>query len=264
VKKTLLSISLFIFLLFPLAACSNSAENKTKEKENITLTVSAAASLQNTLTTIQELYKKEHPEVTLTFNFGASGALQQQISQGAPVDLFFSAAEDKLDLLVEEGIIDTQDQVDLFKNNLVLITNKAANSSIQNFSDLTNLDEDKKIAIGIPESVPAGKYGKEALQSLDIWSKVEEKFVFAKDVRQVLSYVETNNVEAGIVYGTDALVSDKVQVVDTADASTHTPIIYPLGIINSSKHYKEAKQLYDFLQSEEVLKVYEKDGFIIN
>ena len=96
---------------------------------------------------------------------------------------------------------------------------------------------------------------------MDIWKDVESKVVYAKDVRQVLSYVETGNVEAGIVYKTDALVSDKVEIVASADPATHTPIIYPVGIIKDSEQYEAAKEFYEYLQSEDALKVFEEYGF---
>ena len=264
-NKTL-SLLLFICLsTFLFVGCSNDSNRKknTSSEQSINLTISAAASMQDTLVKIQKMYQEEQPDITISFNFGASGALQQQISQGAPVDLFLSAAIDKLDNLVEEGIIDESDHVDLLKNNLVLITNKEVGSSIKSFSDLKSLGN-TKIAIGIPESVPAGKYAKEALESLNLWKQVEDHVVYAKDVRQVLSYVETNNVEAGIVYGTDALTSDKVQVVASADENSHTPIIYPIGIIKDSAKYEEAKAFYQYLQTPSILKVFEEDGFIVN
>ena len=109
--------------------------------------------------------------------------------------------------------------------------------------------------------MPAGKYAKESLEKTDLWKDVESKVVYAKDVRQVLSYVETGNVAAGIVYKTDALVSDKVNIVATADPETHTPIIYPVGIIKDSKNYEEAKDFYSYLQSDDALKVFEEYGF---
>ena len=208
---------------------------------------------------IQNTYQEEHPEVTLKFNFGGSGSLQQQISQGAPVDLFFSAAEDKFDVLVEEGNIAKEDGVDLLGNSLVLVVPKE-NQSIKSFEDLAKAEIDK-ISIGTPETVPAGKYAKESLEKTDIWKDVESKVVYAKDVRQVLSYVETGNVAAGIVYKTDALVSDKVNIVATADPETHTPIIYPVGIIKDSKNYEAAKEFYSYLQSDDALKVFQEYGF---
>lgn len=263
-------VSIFLFLLLFTVACSNnesidqSSDNKTQtaseSKENEKLTISAAASLKDAMDVIQHTYEEEHPEITLQFNFGGSGSLQQQISQGAPVDLFFSAAEDKFDLLVDEGTIAKEDGIDLLGNELVLVVPKE-NQSIKGFEDLVT--ETDKISIGTPETVPAGKYAKEFLENMDIWEDIESKVVYAKDVRQVLSYVETGNVEAGIVYKTDALVSNKVEIVASADPATHTPIIYPVGIIHDSKHYEAAKEFYEYLQSDEALKVFEEYGFTI-
>ncbi|HEO8420157.1 molybdate ABC transporter substrate-binding protein [Niallia sp. FSL W8-0635] len=259
IKHILLLLSLFL-----LASCSNSGElASSSKKESISLTVSAAASMQDSLGTIKKKFEEDYPDITLTFNFGSSGALQQQIAQGAPVDLFFSAAQDKLNLLIEDGFIKESDHIDLVKNNLVLITNKKSNTTINSFADLETLDKEK-IAIGIPESVPAGNYAKETLQTLHIWEKVQENIIYAKDVRQVLSYVETNNVAAGIVYGTDAKTSDSVKVVEIADESSHSPIVYPVAIIKDSKNYEAAKTFYDYLQTPTSLKVFEEDGFIVN
>ena len=149
--------------------------------------------------------------------------------------------------------------MDLLGNSLVLVVPKEE-QSINGFEDLAKAEIDK-ISIGTPETVPAGKYGKESLEKMDLWKDVESKVVYAKDVRQVLSYVGTGNVAAGIVYSTDALVSDKVNIVATADPETHTPIVYPLGIIKDSKNYEEAKEFYSFLQSDDALKVFHEYGF---
>lgn len=117
------------------------------------------------------------------------------------------------------------------------------------------------MSIGTPESVPAGKYAKELLEKMDIWNNIEEKVVYAKDVRQVLTYVETNNVDAGIVYKTDALISEKVNIVDTAEENTHDPIIYPLGVIKDTSHPEEAKLFYDYLQNEKSMDIFKEYGF---
>ena len=249
-KRFTFMITLFFLLMFAVG-CSNqqntdqSSDTKeteteavTESKEKVELTISAAASLKDAMEIIQSTYQEEHPEVTLKFNFGGSGSLQQQISQGAPADLFFSAAEDKFDVLVKQGNITKEDGVDLLGNSLVLVVPKE-DQSIKGFDDLAKAEIDK-ISIGTPETVPAGKYAKESLEKTDMWKDVESKVVYAKDVRQVLSYVETGNVSAGIVYKTDALVSDKVNIVATADSETHTPIVYPVGIIKDSKNYEEA------------------------
>ena len=271
-QKRFKFVSIFLFLLMMTVACSNNqntdqgsdkqeTQTASESKENVELTISAAASLKEAMDVIQQTYQEEHPEVRLKFNFGASGSLQQQISQGAPVDLFFSAAEDKFDLLVEEGNIAKEDGLDLLGNELVLVVPKE-DQSIKAFEDLVKA-EVNKISIGTPETVPAGKYAKESLEKMDIWKDVESKVVYAKDVRQVLSYVETGNVDAGIVYKTDALVSDKVNIVASADPTTHAPIIYPVGIIKDSKNYEVAKTFYEYLQTEDALKVFENYGFTI-
>lgn len=262
-------IILLLFLLIGVACTNNPSTDQTSEKENsqtttenskkVDLTISAAASLKDAMDVIQQNYQEQHPEVELKLNFGGSGSLQQQISQGAPVDLFFSAAEDKFDLLVEDGSIAKEDGVDLLGNELVLIVPKG-DQSIQGFEDLVKADIGK-ISIGTPETVPAGNYAKESLEKTDIWKDVEEKVVYAKDVRQVLSYVETGNVSAGIVYKTDALVSDKIDIIASADPATHSPIIYPVGIIKDSKNYEAAKEFYAYLQSDDALKVFEEYGF---
>ncbi|HZG69994.1 MAG TPA: molybdate ABC transporter substrate-binding protein [Chondromyces sp.] len=252
----------FMFLFIFVAACSNNGDKEmaAESKESVELTISAAASLKDAIEVIQHTYQEQYPEVELRFNFGGSGSLQQQISQGAPVDLFFSAAEDKFDTLVEKGNILKEDGVNLLQNELVLIVPKKPDLNMTGFRDLAR-EEVNKIAMGTPEMVPAGKYAKESLQKMNIWEDVESKVVYAKDVRQVLSYVETGNVSAGIVYKTDALISDKVMVAAIADPKTHTPIIYQVGIIRDSNHYKEAKDFYNYLQSEEVLKVFRDYGF---
>ena len=268
-QKHFTFIITLLFLLMFAVACSNQQNTdqssnlkETESKESVELTISAAASLKDAMEVIQSTYQKEHPEVTLKFNLGGSGSLQQQISQGAPVDLFFSAAEDKFDILVEDDSIAKEDKVDLLGNSLVLVVPKE-NQLIKGFEDLAKAEIDK-ISIGTPETVPAGKYAKESLEKTDLWKDVESKVVYAKDVRQVLSYVETGNVAAGIVYKTDALVSNKVNIVATADPGTHTPIIYPMGIIKDSKNYEEAKDFYSYLQNNDALKVFEEYGFTTN
>ncbi|WP_139993359.1 molybdate ABC transporter substrate-binding protein [Kurthia sp. Dielmo] len=242
-----------------LAGCGhNDAKTTATSTEQIELTVSAAASLQDALTDLAKTYEDAHKNVKITYNFGGSGALQQQISQGAPVDVFFSAAEDKFDTLVDEGDIDKKDGTDLLANELVLVTPTANDKKIDSFEDLPKAD---KVALGTPDSVPAGQYGIETLKSIDVWTKIKANVVYAKDVRQVLTYAETSNVDAGIVYKTDALTSDKIKIVATADEKSHTPIIYPVGVLKNSKHFDEADTFYRFLQSDDAMKVFQDYGF---
>ncbi len=247
--------SLIALLLFIMAASGCAEKDKPREKQ-IELTVSAAASLQDALNEIAANFEKEHSTIKINYNFGASGALQQQISQGAPVDIFFSAAVDKLDKLEEEGLIEKR--TNLVGNELVLIIPKNAQNTIRTFEDLDKAD---KLSVGTPESVPAGKYARETLEHLGVWKAVEGKIVYAKDVRQVLTYVETGNVDAGLVYKTDAIASKKVEIADSAGEETHGPIIYPLGIIKDTRHLKEATEFYEYLTGSESVRILEKYGF---
>lgn len=270
-QKRFRFVGILLFLLILTIGCSNNQNAgqadkdkspTTKNMEKVELIISAAASLKDAMDVIQSAYEEKHPEVTLKFNFWGSGSLQQQISQGAPADLFFSAAKDKFDLLVDEGMIADEDGVNLLGNELVLVVPKVS-ETVNSFEELATADIDK-LAIGTPETVPAGKYAKASLKQLEIWNEVEPKVVYAKDVRQVLSYVNTGNVDAGIVYKTDALISDDVEIAATADPSTHDPIIYPVGVIKDSKQYDAAKSFYEYLQSDEALRVFEEYGFTIN
>ncbi|MED1865819.1 molybdate ABC transporter substrate-binding protein [Fictibacillus nanhaiensis] len=264
-KKFYVLLFLMLLLVTISSGCSQNELKKKSEHEEkasnvkkVELTVSAAASLQDALTEVAKKFEKEHPHVEIIYNFGASGALQHQISKGAPVDLFFSAAEDKFDQLVQEGMIEENKGIDLVGNDLVLVIPKDSEGEIKGFQDLNKVE---KLSIGTPETVPAGNYAKETLKNLNLWDDVEKKIVYAKDVRQVLTYVETDNVDAGIVYKTDALISPKVDVVATASEDTHAPIIYPVGVIKESSHIKEAEQFYMYLQKEETLNTFKKFGF---
>lgn len=264
-KFTLRSIGVLIlsFLLIFSVACSSGEKKErsvAKEGKTVELTISAAASLQDALKEIEKQYKEKEPNIKLSFNFGASGALQQQIEQGAPADLFFSAAEDKFQTLVKKGFINEKEGKNLLGNELVLVVPK--DSSLTKFQDLKD-EKIKKIALGTPESVPAGKYAKASLTHENLWNDVQNKIVFTKDVRQVLTYVETGNVNAGIVYKTDALVSDKVKIGEAAAANSHEPIHYPLGVIKESKHKKEATSFYEYLQSKDAQSIFKKYGFTI-
>lgn len=253
-KKILLLFAVIISVIVVLIVMQAS---NSKGNEKVELTISAATSLQEVLNDIKEVYKKEHPTVNLNINFGGSGTLQKQISEGAPVDLFMSASERHFAPLIANDEIVKGDYVNLLKNEIVLVVPKG-NVKLEKFEELIGV---QSISIGTPETVPAGRYAVELFQSIGIWDEVEPNIIYANNVRQVLTYVETGNVEAGIVYKTDILNSDKIQIVATANESLHSPIVYPVGILKGSKHYKEAKDFYYFLQSEEIVKVFERYGF---
>lgn len=257
-RKYFYSFFATVFILGGLLAGCSSQENEVSANKPVELTISAAASLQDALKELQTIYEKEHESIKIHFNFGGSGALQQQILQGAPVDLFLSAAEDKFDTLVEEGMIDRQQGINLLANELVLVVPKHNAKQIHSFEDLQQAG---KLALGTPETVPAGQYGVDTLKNMQLWDLLESKVVYTKDVRQVLTYTETENVDAGIVYRTDALVSDKVDIVATADQGMHAPIIYPVGVLKASKHTNEAENFYQFLQTDRAMSVFKKYGF---
>lgn len=240
-----------------LGACGQSSHEKVE------LTISAAASLTDALQEIQTLYEADHTDVLLNFNFGASGALQQQIEQGAPVDVFLSAATKNMNALIEKKLVNTQEQRNLLINELVVVIPKESKLPISSEKDLIN-DNFQKVAIGIPESVPAGNYAKEALSHMELWEQLQSKMVQSKDVRQVLKYVETTNVDAGFVYKTDALTSDKVKIAFAVDPATYAKIEYPIGIVKATKHSKEAEEFYTFLQSIPALDIFVKYGFSIS
>ncbi|AJY77588.1 molybdenum ABC transporter substrate-binding protein [Paenibacillus beijingensis] len=225
------------------------------------LTVSAAASLTDALNEIKAAYEASHPDVKLVFNFGASGTLQKQISQGAPADLFLSASSKNMKSLVDEGLVDAAEQTNLLAGELVVVV-PAEGSGITKLEDLQN-PAVSKVAVGIPESVPAGSYARDALTAANLWDKLQLKTVQAKDVRQVLSYVETGNADAGFVYRTDALATDKAKIAFAVAPSLYKPIVYPAGIVKATKNRDAAAAFYQYLQSEESLDVFRKYGFSV-
>lgn len=236
------------------------SSTSTAQAKPVILTVSAAASLQDVMKEIQSIHRQEQPNATITYNFGSSGSLQQQIEQGAPVDVFISAAQKQMDALQQKNLLLTDTRKDLLRNQVVLVTSKNA-SNISDFKDLTS-EEVNRVSIGDPQSVPAGQYGREVLTYLNLYESLKPKLVFAKDVRQVLTYVETGNVDAGIVYATDAKTSDQVNVMVTAPENSHSPIIYPVAVLRDSKNADAAREFVQFLSSDAAKAVFEKYGFI--
>ncbi|MGE5389932.1 MAG: molybdate ABC transporter substrate-binding protein [Deltaproteobacteria bacterium] len=241
------------------SAVTASQPKSDSKKFSGELLVSAAASLTDAMNDVAKAYNAEQPGVKLTFNFGSSGSLQQQIEQGAPADIFISAATKQMNALDDKGLIIKDTKKNLLKNRMVLVVPKDS-TSIKNFSDLTKA---KVIALGEPESVPAGKYGQELLTKLGLWDKVSSKAVYAKDVRQVLAYVESGDADAGIVYRTDALISDKVKVAAIADESLHSPVVYPAAVIKATKNEAVARDFVKFLNSGKADAVFEKYGFTV-
>ncbi|HEV2488762.1 MAG TPA: molybdate ABC transporter substrate-binding protein [Candidatus Acidoferrales bacterium] len=224
------------------------------------ITVSAAISLKDVLNQIAQLYRAENPETVIHFNLGASGSLQLQIEQGAPVDIFISAAPKQMDALESEGLLLSGTRENLVKNEVVLIVPRGK-TTISSFQDLTHPDV-KLIAIGEPQAVPAGKYAQEILAHFGLYALLKPKFVEAQDVRQVLTFVETGNVDAGIVYRTDAMTSKQVTIVAAAPENSHSPVLYPVAVIKNSQNPSAAKAFVRFLLGAKAGAVFQKYGFL--
>jgi len=261
-RKKLFTFFTAIALTFVLAVMSNRFSlTAPVAAQSGNITISAAISLKDALTEIKTLYQKTQPQVQVVYNFGASGSLQQQIEQGAPVDIFISAANKQMDALQAKNLLLPGSRRTLVTNRLVLIT-PSSEKKINNFQDLTK-PEISKIAIGEPKSVPAGQYSEEVLRFYKILDQVRPKIIYAKDVRQVLTYVETGNVNAGLVYQTDAKTSNQVRIVATAPPESHAPIVYPMAILKNSKNPNVAKTFDQFLLSNQSKNVFKKYGFAI-
>lgn len=240
------------------AGVDGAAAAEPAASEPVTLTVSAAASLTDALGELERAYEAEHPYVKLDFNFGASGALQRQIEQGAPADLFLSASSPNMQALLDGGLIDAAYETDWLTNTLVAVV--PTDSTVAKIEDLRRADV-KTIAIGMPDSVPAGKYAQEALAHAGLWEPLQGKLVQGKDVRQVLQYAETGNADAGFVYKTDALTSNRVKIAFDVDPAGYSPIRYPIGVVKATGHAGAARDFYAYLQTPEALKLLSRYGF---
>jgi molybdate transport system substrate-binding protein len=234
-------------------------------QQSSSITVSAAISLKDALDELGPIFQvQQHRKnggsgTAVTFNYGGSGTLARQIEQGAPVDVFFSAAEKQMDELAAQGLIVADTRRDLVGNALVLIA-PAQSTALHSFQDLSNAAV-KTIALGETSTVPAGMYARQTLEHLGLFAAVEKKIVYAKDVRAVLTYVETGNADAGLVYQTDANTSTKVRVVAVAPADSHDPILYPAAVLRDAKDKAAARAFVEFLQGSDARAVFQKYGF---
>ncbi len=231
-------------------------------KQPITLNVSVAATLTDAIKEVNSLYMQEKANVIITPNFASSGTLQKQIENGAPADVFISAAAAQMDVLEKEQLILNDTRKDLLNNKVVLIVPSDSTLGLTSFTDLTN-DKVKKVAIGDPASVPGGMYAQQTFDQAGITDKLQTKLVLASTVPQVLTYVESGNVDAGIVFSTDALTSTKVKVVATAPDDINAKVVYPVAVIKASKNPDSAKDYENFLFSNQAKAVFEKYGFTL-
>jgi molybdate transport system substrate-binding protein len=205
------------------------------------------------------LDQQSRANVNVRYNFSSSGALQQQIENGAPVDIFISAATKQMDELQQQHLLLPNTQRNLMMNRLVLIvpTNSFGITGLKSLTDVRV----KRIAIGDPRSVPAGQYAEAALTKTGIWNQLKSKYILASNVRQVLRFVEVGNVDAGLVYLTDAKTTNKVKIVQIIPENLHAPIVYPIAILKNSRNQTASRNFVQFLFSNPAKQVFQKYGF---
>jgi molybdate transport system substrate-binding protein len=222
--------------------------------------VACAISLKEAVTEVAEAYKGEG-KGGVEFTFGSSGQLQAQIEYGAPLDAFISAAHKQVDELVSSKRIDGDSKRVIAGNELVLIVPAGAKSPPSGFVDLKDA-RFKRVAVGEPKTVPAGQYAMQVIRSAGLEERLKGRLVHGANVRQVLDYVERGEVDAGVVYATDAKESgERVRVVARAEGKTHDPIEYPAGVVRDSRRRKAAEQFLDYLSTEKARAMMAKRGF---
>ena len=224
--------------------------------------VAAAASLKNAYEDeLIPMFEEQYPGVTVEGTYNSSGKLQTQIEEGLEADVFMSAATKQMKALDEEGMIASDTIVNLLENKIVLIVPAGSDSQIDSFE---KIGDAASIALGDPESVPAGQYAKETLTNLNVWDSIQDKVSFGTNVTEVLNQVAAANADAGIVYATDAAsMADQVTVVAEApEGSLEKKVIYPVAVVKATTHEDAAKAFVDFLQTPDAIKVFESYGFV--
>ena len=227
------------------------------------ITVSAAISLKNAFEKIGRLYESKYGTKCI-FNFGASGDLLKQIASGAPVNVFASAAQKDMDDADKQGLIVTATRADFAANSVVLIAPTRAKTSLKSFDGLIAA-EIEKIAIGNPKTVPAGRYAEEVFSYYQILPSIKDKFIYTENVRQVLDYVARDEVDAGVVYATDAATRSKeIKIIAIAPEVSHKPVVYPIAVVKGTKSEADAKTFIAIVLSQEGKKILQKQGFRSN
>lgn len=266
-KKTSIILLLIFCLVFTLAGCNNdtATEDSVITEPAITestITIAAAASLKNCMDgKLLPMFQGKHPDINIQATYDSSGKLKSQIEEGAPIDVFMSAAMKQMTELDEKGFILEDSIVELLENKIVLILPENSTEDISTFTDILKGD---RIAVGDPASVPAGQYAKEALTSLNIWEEASEKASLGTTVTQVLNWVAEGSADVGIVYATDAASNNGVKVVAEAPEGTVSKVIYPVGIIKATEDEESAEKFIEFLNTDEAKKAFESYGFTAN
>lgn len=266
----ILQYTLLILFILAKTVSTNAYAAKTVTVSNEIL-VSAAMSLKGAITEIASSFERNRSlskNKKITFNFASSGQLRAQIETGAPVDIFLPASTDDLNILEKKDLIINESNGQKSaeniwaKNQLVLAVNvnNLRKIAIKDLNDLTAANI-KNIAIGNPSNVPVGQYAKESMEYFKIYEKVKSKLVFGENARQVLDYISRNEVDAGLVFFTDAISDKMVSIVLTVPSNAYRPIVYPIGILKSSKNQKLAKEFAEYLSSKDARNILKKHGF---
>jgi len=271
--KKIISLIISICLVLSVSACTKAPSTPSDEgapnvegtpsaesaPSNDVILVAAAASLKNCMEDeLIPMFQDKHPNIKVEATYDSSGKLQTQIEEGAEVDVFISAAMKQMNALNEKGLIAENSIVELLENKIVLIVPSDSNVNVNSFEDILNAEN---IAVGDPESVPAGQYAKEVLENLNLWDQVAAKASFGTNVTEVLNWVGEGSADTGIVYSTDAISTDKVKVVAEAPEGSVNKIIYPAGIVKSTESEESSNLFTEFLKGEDAIKVFESYGF---
>ncbi len=250
-------------VVLALAGCGGKPEPApAPAPAKVELNVSAALGLKEALLDIQKEYEQKNPNITIVYNLAAAGVLQTQIERGVPADVFISAAPKQMDELQKKGLLAAGTRRDLVGNKLVLVVPKDSTLGLASFADLAK-DSVGRFGLGTPETMPAGQYGVEVLKHVGVWDKVKDKAVLTKDVRQIIAYVETKNVDAGIAFSTVAVLSDKVRMVADAPEGSHEPIVFPGAVLKEAKQPQAAQAFLAYLTGPDAAKVFRKYGFSV-
>jgi len=224
------------------------------------LTVSAAISLKESFTRIGGAFEAQSGQ-KVEFNFGATGHLLAQIREGAPVDAFVSASDEQMDQAEKQGLVDATTRAVIAGNEMVLVVPRDSKLELRTFDELASAAV-KKLAVGQPKIVPAGEYAMQVLHHLKLDPVVADRIVYGSSVRQVLDYVARGEIDAGIVYATDAQEAGaEVKLLVRSESSWHDPIHYVGAVVKSSKHAEQTKRFIDFVRSDSAQKILATAGF---
>jgi len=260
-SRIALTLCLVALLIFPVIQPGDGSveAHASGQAAQQQITVAAAISMKDVLQALEKRFSERSGAPKVAFDFGASGILQKQIEQGAPIDVFISAAPAQMNALEEKGLLLAGTRRNIAGNRLVLVV-PAGSFAVKQVADLSK-PEVHVIALGEPRSVPAGQYAAEALKNLGLFDALKSKFVYAQDVRAVLTYVSERDADAGFVYETDAKSTDKVTIAAPLPATSYTGIIYPGAVIRNSPNATAAKSFFEFLTSADARLIFEQFGF---